>query len=73
VAAADRQLRAINRLEWSGELERLPDPLREAALARRRQPDADLDTLAAALGVSRSGMNHRLRRLVALAEEDEPR
>lgn len=73
VAAADRQLRAIDRLERSGELERLPDPLREAALARRRQPDADLDTLAAALGVSRSGMNHRLRRLVALAEEEKPR
>lgn len=73
VRAADRQLRAIDRLERSGELERLPDPLREAARARRRQPDADLDTLATALGVSRSGMNHRLRRLVSLAEEDEPR
>ena len=34
-------------------------------------PDADLDTLAAALGVSRSAMNHRLRRLVELASEEE--
>ena len=34
---------------------------------RRRMPDADLDTLGAALGVSRSAVNHRLRRLVELA------
>jgi DNA-binding transcriptional regulator WhiA len=70
VRAADRQLQAIARLESRGELARLPDGLREAAAGRRRQPDADLDALAAALGVSRSAVNHRLRRLVALAEED---
>jgi hypothetical protein len=34
-------------------------------------PDADLDTLAAALGVSRSAANHRLRRLVELAADEE--
>lgn len=72
VRAADRQLQAIARLESRGELARLPDALRETAFRRRRQPDADLDALAAALGVSRSAVNHRLRRLVALAE-DEPR
>jgi len=71
VRAADRQLRAIERLERSGELGRLPDALREAAVARRRNPDADLDELASAIGVSRSGVNHRLRRIVALAEEEE--
>jgi DNA-binding transcriptional regulator WhiA len=71
VRAADRQMRAIGRLERAGKLARLPDALREAALTRRRQPDADLDTLASALGVSRSAVNHRLRRLVSLAEEYE--
>lgn len=69
VRAADRQLRAIASLEAAGELPRLPDGLREAAIQRRRQPDADLDTMAASLGVSRSAANHRLRRLVALADE----
>ncbi len=41
---------------------------------RRPCTEADLDTLAAALGVSRSAVNHRLRRLVELAAttEDEP-
>ena len=45
--------------------------LRETAAMRRRMPDADLDTLAAALGVSRSAVNHRLRRLVELASSEE--
>ena len=49
----------------------LADPLRETAAARRRMPDADLDTLATALGVSRSAVNHRLRRLVELANDEE--
>ena len=69
VRAADRQLQAITRLEEAGELERLPETLREAAAQRRRQPDADLDTLASGLGIGRSAMNHRLRRLVELAAE----
>lgn len=69
VRAADRQLQAIARLEASGEFEQLADGLREAAAQRRRQPEADLDTLAESLGISRSAMNHRLRRLVELAAE----
>jgi hypothetical protein len=69
VRAADRQLQAIGRLEAAGELDRLADALREAAAQRRRQPDADLDTLASSLGIGRSAMNHRLRRLVELAAE----
>ncbi len=71
VRAADRQLSAIDVLDGTGRLERLGIGLREAAAARRRMPDADLDTLAAALGVSRSAMNHRLRRLVELASDEE--
>jgi cell division protein WhiA len=71
VRAADRQLAAIVSLERSGRLHRLGAGLRETAALRRRMPDADLDTLGAALGVSRSAVNHRLRRLVELAREEE--
>lgn len=71
VRAAGRQLAAIGRLERTGRLAALADPLRETAAARRRMPDADLDTLASALGVSRSAINHRLRRLVELAHDEE--
>lgn len=70
VRAAERQLAAIGELEARGVLADLPTGLREAAVARRLQPDADLDTLAASLGVSRSAMNHRLRRLVELGSEE---
>ncbi|HSM38001.1 MAG TPA: DNA-binding protein WhiA, partial [Candidatus Limnocylindrales bacterium] len=63
VRAADRQLQAIARLRSRGELDRLPDALRETARQRLRQPDADLDALAISLGISRSAVNHRLRRL----------
>jgi DNA-binding transcriptional regulator WhiA len=70
VRAADRQLSAITRLDGSGRLGALPPALRETAAMRRRMPDADLDTLGAALGVSRSAVNHRLRRLVDLATEE---
>lgn len=69
VRAAERQLTAIRALQAEGRLEGLPLALREAAGARRLQPDADLDTLADTLGVSRSAVNHRLRRLVELAAE----
>jgi hypothetical protein len=71
VRAADRQLSAIAGLENAGRLGGLAPILRETAAARRRMPDADLDTLAAALGVSRSAANHRLRRLVELASDEE--
>lgn len=71
VRAADRQLSAIGALAASGRLDALSIGLREAAAARRRMPDADLDTLAAAMGVSRSAANHRLRRLVELASDEE--
>lgn len=71
VRAAGRQLAAIGRLERDGRLAALAEPLRETAAARRRMPDADLDTLASALGVSRSAVNHRLRRLVELGNDEE--
>jgi DNA-binding protein WhiA len=71
VRAADRQLAAIERLERDGTMARLAPSLRETAAMRRRMPDADLDTLASAAGVSRSAVNHRLRRLVELASDRE--
>jgi len=71
VRAADRQLSAITRLEGHGRLAVLTPSLRETAALRRLMPDADLDTLAGASGISRSAVNHRLRRLVELASDEE--
>ncbi len=70
VRAADRQLQAIAALERTGRLTRLSEGLRETAAQRRLQPEADLDTLSGALGVSRSATSYRLRRLIELADDD---
>jgi len=68
--AASRQLAAIATLERSGRLRTLPWALREVAELRRRLPYASLVELAEAgeEGLSRSAVNHRLRRLVEAAE-----
>lgn len=50
--------------------DRLSPPLLEAAELRLTHPEASLSELAALLGgVSRSGINHRLRRLCQMAQE----
>lgn len=66
------QLDAVRRLERRGGLSELPPQLYEAAVLRRDNPDATLRELCAMLSepISRSGMNHRLNRLVEIACED---
>ncbi|MGI6004726.1 MAG: DNA-binding protein WhiA [Christensenellales bacterium] len=69
-SAAANQIRSIGILEREGLLRKLPLPLRQAADIRIEYPDATLQELADHLpGVSRSGVNHRLRRLVEMAEK----
>ena len=69
--AAARQAAAIHRLESAGILKTLTPSLREAAEARLAHPGAALSELAEILGVGKSGVNHRLRKLVQLAENGE--
>jgi hypothetical protein len=62
-------LEAIELLENSGRLMVLPAALREMAELRERYPYMNLAELAeAAGGLSRSAVNHRLRRLLEAAE-----
>ena len=69
-AAASRQLEAIAVLQRSGRLETLPAALKDAAELRLRYPYLNLTELAEAggEGLTRSAVNHRLRRLVEAAE-----
>jgi DNA-binding protein WhiA len=71
-AAAACQLEAISVLERSGRLQRMPRALREAADLRLRYPYMTLSELAETResGVSRSALNHRLRRLVQAARQE---
>ena len=66
VDAAGRQLESIKRLQKAAV--KLPAKLRATAELRLKYPDASLTELADMLGVSKSGMNHRMRKLRELAE-----
>lgn len=71
VAAAQSQIEAIRRLEEAGALSTLPARLREAAQLRVDNPELTLSELAGMCDppVSKSALNHRLRRLVEHAEQ----
>jgi hypothetical protein len=67
VRAAERQVRAIERLEAAGRIDELSPRLRVVADARRAHPEADLEALADELELGRSAVHHRLRRIEQLA------
>ena len=69
--AAARQVEAIRELVSSGGLSALSPELKATAEARLAHPEASLAELGAVLGVGRSGVNHRLRRLMELASGSE--
>lgn len=71
VEAAMEQLEAIRRLEESVGLDGLPDKLREAVELRRAHPEMTLTELAVLCDppVTKSAFNHRLRKLLAMAEK----
>lgn len=63
-----RQAAAIDSLEQRGVLEALPPALQEMARWRRQNPDLNLGELAGQMKLSKSAVNHRLRRLQSLAQ-----
>lgn len=71
VEAAQKQADMIRRLQQSGRLEQLPDKLRQTAALRLENPELPLSELAEIFNppVTKSCLNHRLRRLMELAEE----
>ncbi|MCI8554422.1 MAG: DNA-binding protein WhiA [Clostridiales bacterium] len=72
VSASAVQIEAIRRLEARGGLLSLPDELKELALLRLDNPELSLRELGELLEppLSRSGVNHRLHRLMELAERE---
>ena len=69
VLAAQEQLEAIRRLQEAGVLETLPEKLRQTASLRLQNPELTLSELAEQFDppVTKSCLNHRLRRLLKLA------
>ena len=71
VVAAQEQLEAIRRLDAAKRLEQLPEKLRQTAALRMENPELTLTELAGEFDppVTKSCLNHRLRKLVELAKE----
>lgn len=71
VAAAAVQSEALRKIERTVGLDALPEELREIAYLRLENPELSLRELGEALDrpLTRSGVNHRLRRILEFAEK----
>ena len=71
VEAAQSQLEAIRRLQEHDRLNSLPDKLKQAAVLRLENPEDTLSQLAELFDppITKSALNHRLRKLIELAKE----
>lgn len=67
--ASVRQVRAIEAIAETIGIEGLDPALRETAAARLADKEASLQELSERIGISKSCLNHRLRKLVKIAEE----
>ena len=71
-SASAAQIRAIKKLKKSGKYNLLPEELRIVADLRYEYPELTLRELGEKLDppISRSGVNHRLSKIISMAEED---
>lgn len=67
--ASVKQRSAIDIIEQSIGLDALPDDLKETAIYRAKYSTLSLNELAEKLGIGKSCLNHRLRKIVSVAEE----
>ncbi|HHZ06176.1 MAG TPA: DNA-binding protein WhiA [Clostridiales bacterium] len=71
VSASMEQIKTIEKIQKSVGLEALPQDLKEVALLRLDNPELSLRDLGTMLEppISRSGVNHRIKRITAFAEK----
>ena len=67
VEAVSKQLDAIKKIERTIGLDALKPDLKEVAIFRKQNPESSLIELAEILNVSKSCLNHRLRKIVEIA------
>ena len=72
-AASAVQIKAIKKLKKMGKYNLLPDELKVVAQLRYDYPELTLRQLGEMLDppISRSGVNHRLEKIIQMAEEDQ--
>ena len=66
--AAINQVYSISIIEKHLKISSLTKPLQEAAKLRMDNPECSIEELAKLAGITKSGMNHRLRKLNEIAE-----
>lgn len=71
VNASSDNIRDIETIMYTVGLDALPEELSEMALLRLANPEESLANLARLSGLSRSGVNHRLKKLSEIARELE--
>jgi DNA-binding protein WhiA len=67
IGSALRQVAAIEKLEREKVLDNLSNALQEMARWRKTNPELNLSELAVRMNLSKSAINHRLRRLVEIS------
>ncbi len=69
VEAAQKQISAIQSLQESDRFDTLPAKLQEVALLRLQEPEATLLELADRLSLTKSAINHRMRKIMELSKQ----
>ena len=69
IEATDKQLSAIDKIEKTMGLDALKPDLKTTAIARREHADYTMVELAEFLSITKSCLNHRLRKIVCIANE----
>ena len=71
VNTAQRQILAIEELKKQDKYNLLDKKLKDVAQARQEFPEDSLDSLAQKIGISKSCLNHRLRKIESIAKGEE--
>ena len=69
VMASAAQIDAIAKIRERGAFDALPEKLKEAAALREANPEMALSELAREAGISKPGLNHRLKPLIEISDD----
>ena len=64
VATAFAQYEHMKKLQQNGELQNLPPKLQQTAITRLQNPDASYEELATILGITKSGVVNRIKKII---------
>ena len=71
IEASRKVLNAIEKIQKTAGLDSLKDDLYIVAKARQNNPEETMQELADRLNISKSCLNHRLRKIISIANEEE--